>query len=221
MNHFVRFCCEDTPQNQNDFLSLIGSVKRNYNNTLDMSILHFSWNKWGLNNISVLLIFICSFVCCKQSSSSNQTNTTAELREEFSPISSCQLLSKSEWTKVLGEITNGPDETNNTDNFSMCSVTGKNGSVLLMVRQPEIAHHTTSDQLANSLSDSAKNDPERVQMNATNYVALTDLEVPAAYIDIRGVAIWLECYKNDTYLRVQASELDVAKAIAQLALTKL
>ena len=186
-----------------------------------MSILHFSWNKWGLNNISVLLIFICSFVCCKQSSSSNQTNTTAELREEFSPISSCQLLSKSEWTKVLGEITNGPDETNNTDNFSMCSVTGKNGSVLLMVRQPEIPHHTTSDQLANSLSDSAKNDPERVQMNATNYVALTDLEVPSAYIDIRGVAIWLECYKNDTYLRVQASELDVAKAIAQLALTKL
>ncbi len=169
----------------------------------------------------ILLIFLCLLIGCKQSTSSKQGATQGDLPEESESISSCQLLSENEWSTVLGEVTYGPDETNRGNNFSMCSVSGINGSVLVMIRQPEKINHSSAEQLVNNLTKSAKENPEMVEMKATEYHAITDMEVPAAYVNIGEIIVWLECYKNDTYLRVQGPNLEKTKAIAILALTKL
>jgi hypothetical protein len=103
----------------------------------------------------------------------------------------------------------------------MCSVSGANGSVLLMIRHPEKTNSGSAQELVDKLTKSAKENPEMVEMKATDYRALTDMEVPAAYVEIGEIQVWLECYKNETYLRVQGPNLEKAKAIAILALAKL
>jgi len=186
-----------------------------------MSIALCTQNQFLLRKNLVLLIFLSLLSGCKQSTSSKQAATQGDLPEESESISSCQLLSENEWSTVLGEVTYGPDETNRGNNFSMCSVSGVNGSVLVMIRHPEKTNHSSAEELVNNLTKSAKENPEMVQMKATEYHALTDMDVPAAYVNIGEIIVWLECYKNDTYLRVQGPNLEKTKAIAILALAKL
>ena len=176
--------------------------------------------RFTLKNNLMLLIFLSLLIGCKQSTSSKQAATQGDLPEESESISSCQLLSENEWSTVLGEVTYGPDETNRGTNFSMCSFLGSNRSVLVMIRHSEKTDHSSAEELVNNLTKSAKEDPEMVQMKATKYHALTDKEVPAAYVEIGEIQVWLECYKNDTYLRDQGPNLEITKAIAILALAK-
>jgi hypothetical protein len=178
-------------------------------------------NEYHLGVNLMGLLFLSLLIGCGQSNPSKQKAAKGDIPEDSETISSCQLLTENEWASVLGEVKYGPDETNRGNNFSMCSVSGENGSVLLMIRHPEKANYTTSQELAEKLTKSAREDPEMVEIEATDYQVLTDLEIPAAYVEIGGIQVWLECYKNDTYLRVQAPNLEKAKAIANLALTKL
>jgi hypothetical protein len=169
----------------------------------------------------MVFLFLSLMTGCGESTSSKQKATKRNLLEASESISSCQLLSENEWASVLGELNSDPDETNRGNNFSMCSVSGANGSVLLMIRHPEKTNSGSAQELVDKLTKSAKENPEMVEMKATDYRALTDMEVPAAYVEIGEIQVWLECYKNETYLRVQGPNLEKAKAIAILALAKL
>jgi hypothetical protein len=178
-------------------------------------------NQFHLKILLTLLICLILLIGCGQSTSSEKKAPQTDLSTESESISSCKLLSENEWSTVLGELTNGPEETNRGNKFSMCSVSGKNGSVLVMVRHPEKTNYTSAQELVENLTKSAKANPEMVEMKATQYRALTDMEVPAAYVEIGEIIVWLECYKNDIYLRVQGPDLQISKAIATLALAKL